>query len=289
MSAKTSESCPPSSHPIKRNGEVLHAKQRPEISINVNFRLTNTTKRRPLSTSRLTCQLQCQQPSSVQQALTWRATRLHDGSALMKTPAIAVAGLAAATVLVGMSAPGCSSKSDKATSSSSASATSTSSAGSQSSSPAAESGGYAKLLIKAEDIALPGDTFTAAPPTENPNGKSGVATVFSNQGDTREIGDTIMILPDAAGAATALEGARSSLGSAVKGGEAQPAAVGEGGTIVSGTSPDDSKSVTVLIFSEGKSFVTLEFDGKPDDPVPPAFATDIGQKQDAAIKSGLAG
>jgi hypothetical protein len=41
-------------------------------------------------------------------------------------------------------------------------------------------------LIKAEDIALPGDTFTAAPPTENPNGKSGVATVFSNYGDTRE-------------------------------------------------------------------------------------------------------
>jgi hypothetical protein len=209
----------------------------------------------------------------------------------MKTPVIAVAGLAAAAALVGMSATGCSSKSDKATtsSSSSASATSTSSAGSQSSSPEAESGGYAKLLIKAEDIALPGDTFTAAPPTENPNGKSGVATVFSNQGDTREIGDTIMILPDAAGAATALDGARSSLGSAVKGGDAQPAAVGEGGTIVSGTSPDDSKSVTVLIFSEGKAFVTLEFDGKPDDPVPPAFATDIGQKQDAAIKSGLAG
>jgi hypothetical protein len=210
---------------------------------------------------------------------------------MMKTPVIAVAGLAAAAALVGMSATGCSSKSDKATSSSSSStsATSTSSAGSQSSSPEAESGGYAKLLIKAEDIALPGDTFTAAPPTENPNGKSGVATVFSNQGDTREIGDTIMILPDAAGAATALDGARSSLGSAVKGGDAQPAAVGEGGTIVSGTSPDDSKSVTVLIFSEGKAFVTLEFDGKPDDPVPPAFATDIGQKQDAAIKSGLAG
>jgi hypothetical protein len=35
--------------------------------------------------------------------------------------------------------------------------------------------------------------------------------------------------------------------------------------------------------------VTLEFDGKPEDPVPPAFATDLGQKQDAAIKSGLPG
>ena len=69
-------------------------------------------------------------------------------------------------------------------------------------------------MIKPEDIALPGDTFSAAPPTENPNGKSGVAAVFSNQGDTREIGDTIMILPDSAGAATALEGAKSSLGSA---------------------------------------------------------------------------
>jgi hypothetical protein len=208
----------------------------------------------------------------------------------MKTPVIALAGLTAAAALVGMSATGCSSKSDKATSSSSSSAstTSTSSAGWKSSSQA-ESGGYAKLLIKAEDIALPGDTFTAAPPTENPNGKSGVATVFSNQADTREIGDTIMVLPDAAGAATALDGARSSLGSAVTGGDAQPAAVGEGGTIVSGTSPDGSKSVTVLIFSEGKGFVTLEFDGKPDDPVPPAFATDIGQKQDAAIKSALAG
>ncbi|WIM88618.1 hypothetical protein PT015_03750 [Candidatus Mycobacterium wuenschmannii] len=207
----------------------------------------------------------------------------------MKTPVIAVAGLTAATVLVGLSVTGCSSKSDKpASTSSSASATAKSSTAEPSSSEA-PSGGYAKLLIKAEDITLPGDTFTLSPPTENPNGKTGVAGVFSNQADTREIGDTIMILPDSAGAATALDGAKSSLSSNVTGGEAQPAAVGEGGTIVQGTSPDGSKSVTVLLFTEGKAFVTLEFDGKPDDPVPPAFATDIGQKQDAAIKSGLAG
>jgi len=208
----------------------------------------------------------------------------------MKTPMIAVAGVTAATVLVGLSVTGCSSKSDKpAATSSSASATAKSSASSEPSSSDTASGGYAKLLIKPEDIALPGDTFSVAPPTENPNGKAGVAAVFSNQGDTREIGDTIMILPDSAGAATALDGAKSALGSSVSGGDPQPAAVGEGGTIVQGTSPDGSKSVTVLIFSEGKAFVTLEFDGKPEDEVPPAFATDIGQKQDAAIKSGLAG
>jgi hypothetical protein len=209
----------------------------------------------------------------------------------MKTPMIAVAGVTAATVLVGLSVTGCSSKSDKpaATSSSSASATAKSSASSEPGSSEAPSGGYAKLLIKPEDIALPGDTFSVAPPTENPNGKAGVAAVFSNQVDTREIGDTILILPDSAGAAAALDGAKSALGSAVSGGDPQPAAVGEGGTIVQGTSPDGSKSVTVLIFTEGKAFVTLEFDGKPEDAVPPAFATDIGQKQDAAIKSGLAG
>ena len=207
----------------------------------------------------------------------------------MKTPVVAVAALTAAAVLVGLSASGCSSKSDKsASTSSSASSTAKSSASSEPSS-SAESGGYAKLLIKPEDIALPGDTFSMSAPTENPNGKAGVAAVFSNQADTREIGDTIMVLPDSADAATALEGAKSSLGSNVTGGDPEPAAVGEGGTIVQGHSPDGAKSVTVLLFTEGKAFVTLEFDGKPDDPVPPAFATDIGQKQDAAIKSGLAG
>jgi hypothetical protein len=47
--------------------------------------------------------------------------------------------------------------------------------------------------------------------------------------------------------------------------------------------------VTVLLFTEGKAFAELEFDGPPDALVAPDFVTDIGQKQDAAIKKGLAG
>lgn len=47
--------------------------------------------------------------------------------------------------------------------------------------------------------------------------------------------------------------------------------------------------MTVLMFTEGKAFVALEFDGPPDSLVPPAFVTDVGQKQDAAIKKGLTG
>jgi hypothetical protein len=45
--------------------------------------------------------------------------------------------------------------------------------------------------------------------------------------------------------------------------------------------------VTVLLFTEGKGFTTVEFDSAPDDPVPPEIVTDIGQKQDDAIKNGL--
>ena len=59
--------------------------------------------------------------------------------------------------------------------------------------------------------------------------------------------------------------------------------------MVSGSSPDGSKAVTVLLFTESKAFVTLEFDSKPGDPVPPEFVTDVGQKQDAALKAGLPG
>lgn len=42
-----------------------------------------------------------------------------------------------------------------------------------------------RLLISAEDIVAPGDTFTAQAPTVNPGGKPGVATVFSSRGHPR--------------------------------------------------------------------------------------------------------
>jgi hypothetical protein len=47
--------------------------------------------------------------------------------------------------------------------------------------------------------------------------------------------------------------------------------------------------VTVLLFTEGRAFVELEFDGPAPAPAPPDFVTDVGQKQDAAIKKGLTG
>lgn len=147
--------------------------------------------------------------------------------------------------------------------------------------------GYSSLLITAQDIDITGDTFTMSPPVDNPNGKTGVAAVFSNQSDTRELGDTIMILPDPTAAATAVQRAKAAIGGNVIG-QLQPITVGDGGTIAQGPSPDGSKAVTVMIFAQGRAFVTLEFDSKPGDPVPPNVTTNIAMKQAAAIAARLA-
>ena len=206
----------------------------------------------------------------------------------MKIPMIALAGLAATSMVVGVSVVGCAGN-KSSTTSSSGSATSAGSSSATSSSSSAAAADYIALLIKASDITLPGDTFAVQPPIQNPNGQPGVAQIFSNQNDTRHIGDTILILPDADQAVSELDLEKAALGNMVTGGTLAPAAVGTGAMMVSGTSPDGSKAVTVLLFTEGKAFVNLEFDSAPNDPVPPQFVTDVGQKQDTAIKNGLHG
>jgi hypothetical protein len=204
----------------------------------------------------------------------------------MKIPMIALAGLAATSMVVGVSVVGCASN-KSSTTSSSGSATSAGSNSATSSSSSAATADYTALLIRASDITLPGDTFTGQPPIQNPNGQPGVAQMFSNQHDTRHLGVTILILPDADQAVSELDQEKAALGDMIKGGTPAPAAAGTGGTMVSGTAPDGSKAVTVLLFTEGKAFANLEFDSPPNDPVPPQFVTDVGNKQDAAIKNGL--
>jgi hypothetical protein len=206
----------------------------------------------------------------------------------MKIPMIALAGLAATSMVVGVSVAGCAGN-KSSTTSSSGSATTTGSNSATSSSSSAAAADYTALLIKASDITLPGDTFTGQPPIQNPNGQPGVGQIFSNQNDTRHVGDTILILPDPDQAVSELDEEKAALGDMVKGGTPALAAVGTGGTMVSGTAPEGSKAVTVLLFTEGKAFVNLEFDSPLNDPLPPQFVTEVGQKQDTAIKNGLHG
>jgi hypothetical protein len=62
------------------------------------------------------------------------------------------------------------------------------------------------------------------------------------------------------------------------------APVDRSSTVLTGMSPDASKSVTILSFAEGNTATTVEFDGAPKDPVPPDLVLELGQKQDTAIK-----
>lgn len=203
----------------------------------------------------------------------------------MKTSLATTVGVAVATALVGLSAAGCNSNSKSSTATSGSATSTTTSHSSASSSAQAQPTDYAKLLIPATDINAP-EPFTASPPIKNPNGRDGVAMTFSTKDHDHVIIDTILILPDPAAAAAALDAAKATLpGSGA--GKPVPMDVGTGGTRVSGDSPDGSKGVTMLRFTEGRAFVTLEFDGPPGMSAPPDFVTDVGQKQDAAIKKGL--
>jgi len=105
--------------------------------------------------------------------------------------------------------------------------------------------------------------YVAGQPILNPNGQPGVTNTYTHRDGTRQITNTIVILPDAPSATAALNGSQADVAGKVSNGMSQPAAVGNGGTMVSGTSPDGSKSVTVLTFAEGNAATTIEFDGPP--------------------------
>ena len=112
----------------------------------------------------------------------------------------------------------------------------------------------------------------------------GVETVYIHRDGSRQITSTILVLPDAQAASAALDGAKAELAGKVANSKTQPAAVGSGGTMLIGTSPDGSKSVTVLSFAEGNTATTLEFDGAAKDPAPSDLVLELGHKQDTAIR-----
>ena len=147
---------------------------------------------------------------------------------------------------------------------------------------------YTGLLIHATDIEAP-IPFTGSPPTQNPNGQPGVATTFKDDDGSHVIKDTIQVFADPTAATNALNAAKGQQGDVIKSPTTQPANVGTGGTTLLGNSMNGSNGITVLLYTEGRALVTLEFDGPADILAPPDFVADVGQKQDAAIKTGLSG
>lgn len=204
----------------------------------------------------------------------------------MRMSRTVIAGVAA-TAALAVSLTGCGSNKPQPSPSKSGSATSATSSAPASSAPARPNE-YAKLLIQASDINAP-VPFTAAPPTDNPNGQPGVATTFKDDDGSHAIKVTIQVYDDPDDATNALNTAKGQQGGVIKESTTQQSTIGSGGTMLMGNTPDRSKGVVILLFTEGKAFATLEFDGPTDTLAPPDFVNDVGQKQDAAIKKGLGG
>ena len=189
-----------------------------------------------------------------------------------------IAGVIAALMPAGVTLVGCSSHSTSSAPTSGSVTTTTTHA---------QVSDYTTLLIKASDINAP-EPFTATPAVKNPNGQQGATITFSDEDHSHAIIDTIQVLPDPAAAANALDSAKAMQHETL---QAKPMSVdvGVNGTTITGTSPDRSKGVTMLLFTQGKAFVSLEFDGPSYALAPPEFIHDVGDKQDAAIKKGLGG
>jgi hypothetical protein len=147
------------------------------------------------------------------------------------------------------------------------------------------------LLIKPTDIVVAGDTFVPPNPPA-PNAPAGASQGFANPTGSRIIKDDVYVYPDAAAAAQARDMTAQIMtdpNMGVKGGAPTPADVGTGGTMAIGTItyPDSTKSKAMIMFTEGRAFVSIDFEGPASDPLPPDFVLDVARKQDAAIKAGL--
>jgi hypothetical protein len=145
---------------------------------------------------------------------------------------------------------------------------------------------YGALPVNPNEV-TDSNAYIAAAPRLNPNGRPGIEAVYSHRDGSRMVTDTILVLGSPQEASAAMDQARGALAGEVVG-TPQVAPVGTGGSIVSGNSPDGTKSVTVLTFTEGDTYTSVEFDGPANDPVPVDLVTDYGQKQAAVIRDALA-
>ncbi|MDO0974661.1 hypothetical protein [Mycolicibacterium frederiksbergense] len=154
-----------------------------------------------------------------------------------------------------------------------------------STSVAAEAADYRDLLLTAGDLTDADDTFVERSREPSPDGHAGATAFFVNEQDTRAIIDTVLIYPDDAAAAAALQQA---VNTRKVSGDPQPMGVGQGGVVIRGTRPDEDKAVTLLLFTEGPALVRLEFQSADGDVTTDPFVTSVGKMQQIALRVGLA-
>jgi hypothetical protein len=142
------------------------------------------------------------------------------------------------------------------------------------------------LLIKPEDIGS--DTVADGPPIANPSGVTGAGQTFKNHEGTQFVIDTVAVFDNPGAAADTIPHMKDAIAQKISG-SPQPVDIGTGGFMVAGTSTDNTKALTEIVFTQGRAMVDLEFASAPNDPVPSEIAMNIARIQDTAVKNGLPG
>jgi hypothetical protein len=149
---------------------------------------------------------------------------------------------------------------------------------------------YSRLLLTAADVSDEEDRFSQRSSKPDADGIPGASVFFVNAEDTRAITDTIVAYPNAAAASAALQQVIADPSKVVSGGAPRPFPVGTGGTggtIITGTAPDGSKAVTLLVFTEDRALVRLKFESAIGDATTDEFVSSIGKMQQIALRVGL--
>jgi hypothetical protein len=142
-----------------------------------------------------------------------------------------------------------------------------------------------QLVITPDAIPVPG----FLPPRFQPLGENaiaGVMALFDSADGERQMGTTIVLLPDAEAARSAMRGAASATSEQRPGSRSAPAEVGDAGVIITGYRLAGTAS-TLLLFTQGTASVAMEFRSPDTDPIPSAAVLAAGTRQAALLKSAF--
>lgn len=142
-----------------------------------------------------------------------------------------------------------------------------------------------ELVIAPADVPVPG----FLPPRTEPLGEDavdGVVAFFDSDIDQRQLGVTIVLLPDPAAAEEATAGAAASTTQLRAGATSAPVPVGDRAVLFTGSELAGVSS-TLLLFSQGNASVAMEFRTPSADPIPDDAVQQAGTRQAALLKSAF--
>ena len=139
-----------------------------------------------------------------------------------------------------------------------------------------------QLLIEPGDIAVTGFLEPMVQPLAE-DAVTGLVATFDTEDGERQLGTTIVLLPDAAAAQEATAGAVSSTGAQRTGARSTPAPVGDHAVVFTGYELAGTAS-TLLLFSQGTASVAMDFRSPSTDPIPTAAVIETGTRQAARLR-----